>query len=298
MSDPASTTVAVLGTGVMGAGMARSLRRDGFRVVAWNRSVDKAGPLADDGIRVEADVTAAVTEADVVITMLFDTASVLEVMGEAVGSLRADVLWVQTATVGTDGIREVAGFARQHGVDLLDAPVLGTRKPAEDGKLVVLVSGPRALRDRAAGVLDALGARTLVAGDEVGAASALKLVVNSWVATLTAGVAEALALAEGLGLDPQLFLDGIEGGPTDTAYAHVKGAMMIDDDFPVSFAVGGVVKDVGLVVAAAEEAGVDAVVPRAVLDAFRRADEGGLGDQDMAAVHRVLRGVRTSERSR
>jgi 3-hydroxyisobutyrate dehydrogenase len=289
VNDHEGTTVAVLGTGVMGAGMARSLRRDGFRVVAWNRSVDRARPLADDGIRVEEDLAAAVADAHVVLTMLFDTASVLEVMREAVGSLRPGVLWVQTATVGTDGIREVTHFAREHDVALLDAPVLGTRKPAEDGALVVLASGPPALRERAEAVLDAIGARTLVAGDEVGAASALKLVVNSWVATLTAGVAESLALADGLGLDPQLFLDAIGGGPTDTAYAHVKGAMMIGDDFPVSFAVGGVLKDVGLIVAAAEESGVDAVVPRAVLDAFRRADEAGLGGQDMAAVHRVLR---------
>jgi 3-hydroxyisobutyrate dehydrogenase len=289
VNDPESATVAVLGTGVMGAGMARSLDRAGFRVVAWNRSVEKARPLAERGIRVEQDLADAVADVDVVLTMLFDTASVLEVMGEAAGSLRPDVLWVQTATVGTDGIREVAAFARQHDLELLDAPVLGTRKPAEDGQLVVLASGPPALRERAKAVLGAVGARTLVAGDEVGAASALKLVVNSWVATLTAGVAESLALAQGLRLDPQLFLDAIEGGPTDTAYAHVKGAMMIGDDFPVSFAVGGVVKDVGLIVAAAEECGVDAVLPRAVLDAFRRADEAGLADQDMAAVHRVLR---------
>jgi 3-hydroxyisobutyrate dehydrogenase len=293
VNDGANMTVAVLGTGVMGAGMARSLRRGGFEVVAWNRSTDKARPLVDDGVRVETDLATAVAEADVVVTMLFDAASDVDVMEEAASSLRPDVVWVQTATVGTDGIRDAAALAQRHDIDLLDAPVLGTRKPAEDGTLVVLVAGPPALRDRAAAVLDALGSRTLVAGDEVGKASALKLVVNSWVATLTAGVAQSLALAEGLGLDPRLFLEGI-GGPTDSPYAHVKGAMMIDGDFPVSFAVEGVVKDVGLIVDAAEDAGVDTALPRAVLDVFRRAEAAGHGGEDMAAVSRVVRPDRQS----
>jgi 3-hydroxyisobutyrate dehydrogenase len=170
--------------------------------------------------------------------------------------------------------------------------VLGTRKPAEEGTLVVLAAGEDSLRERVSPVFDAIGGRTLWVGAEPGPASALKLACNAWVATVTAGVAQSLALADALGLEPGLFLRAIEGGPVDSPYAHVKGAAMLAGEFPVAFSVDGVVKDVGLIVRAAEASGVDPAIGRAVLGLFEQASRAGLGDQDMAAVHRVLRADR------
>lgn len=277
--------VAVLGTGTMGAGMARSLLRAGHEVRVWNRTAGRAEPLADDGATVAPDVAAAVEGADVVLTVLFDTDAVVAVGTEAVAAMGPDAVWLQCATVGVEGIRRVQEVG---GAQLLDAPVLGTRKPAEDGTLVVLLSGPEALREKAAPVLDAVGSRTVVAGDEVGAASALKLACNAWVALLTAGTAQSLALAGALGVDPALFLEAIEGGPVSVPYARLKGSMMLDGDLAPSFAVDGVVKDVGLMVDAARTTGVPTELLEAVRGLFAEASRQGHGADDMAAVRTVF----------
>jgi 3-hydroxyisobutyrate dehydrogenase len=292
MTETASAQprVAVLGTGVMGTGMTRSLLREGFPVTAWNRTREKAEPLADDGAKVADDPAEAVGDADVVVTMLFDVDAVLEVASSFESTLRDDAVWVQSSTVGVGGTRRIAEHATEHGLALVDAPVLGTRKPAEEGALVVLAAGDPANRDRVAPVFDAIGSRTLWVADEPGPASALKLACNTWIATVTAGVAQSLAMTKAFGLDPQLFLDAIDGGPMDLPYAHLKGEMMMTDDFPVAFALDGLLKDLGLAVDAAAEAGLDPRVARAMHETFAEASQAGDGGEDIAAVHRLLRG--------
>ncbi len=277
--------VALLGTGTMGAGMARALARAGLDVAVWNRSADKAAPLAGDGATVCASPGEAVRGADVVLTMLYDVDSVLDVVGSVVEEV-GDAVWVQSATIGLDGIRRVAAFAQEHDLRVLDAPVLGTRKPAEDGELVVLVSGSPTLRELAQPVFDAIGSRTIWVGDDLGEASALKLAANAWVATITAATAQSLALARALGLDPQLFLDAIAGAPVDSRYAHVKGAAMIAGTYePVAFAVAGVAKDVALIQGAAASVGVDTRLLQALADLYGDASRAGFGAADMGAVH-------------
>ncbi|MGG5258232.1 NAD(P)-dependent oxidoreductase [Phycicoccus avicenniae] len=276
--------VAVLGTGIMGAGMARSLRRAGHEVRAWNRTAERAEPLADDGVTVARSVAEAVDGAEVVVTMLFDTEATLAV-GREVVAAAPGATWLQCGTVGVEGAARVAEVG---GDRVLDAPVLGTRKPAEEGALVVLLSGPEALRQKVAPVLEAIGSRAVVAGDEVGAASALKLACNAWVALLTAGTAQSLALAQTLGVDPALFLEAIDGGPVFAPYAKVKGGAMLAGDWSTSFAVDGVVKDVGLMVEAAAAEGFPTGLLHAVHELFAEASGQGHGGDDMAAVRTVF----------
>ncbi|MBW4717926.1 NAD(P)-dependent oxidoreductase [Saccharothrix obliqua] len=276
-------TVAVLGTGMMGAGMARSLLRAGLSVAVWNRSADKARPLADDGARVAEDPADAVAGADVVLTVLFDADSTAEVVRGL--DLGEDVVWVQSGTVGLEGARRLAGLAGEAGY--VDAPVLGTRKPAEEGALTVLAAGPLALRDRVAEVFDAIGSRTVWAGERPGDGQRLKLAANSWVLSITAATAQAVALTRGLGLEPGAFLDAIAGGAVDSGYAQVKGRAMIADDFTPSFALDGAVKDADLVLAAMREAGTDDRLMRALHEQYRVAADHNGGD-DMAAVVRAF----------
>jgi len=199
---------------------------------------------------------------------------------------------VQTSTVGLEGTDRLAELATQHDVGFVDAPVLGTKGPAEQGTLTVLAGGPESLRDRVAPVFDAIGSRTVWVGERPGDGHRLKLVANSWVATVTAGTAQAVALAQALGLDPRLFLDVIAGGPLDLPYAQLKGKAMIAGEFPTSFAVGGVVKDLGLIAEAARSTGVDDGVLEALVAAFRAADGAGHGDEDVAAVVHAFRPTR------
>lgn len=264
----------------MGAGMARSAQREGHDVVVWNRTTSRAEPLRADGIAVAGSVAEAVRGADAVLTMLFDTEATLAVKDELVAALGPDAVWIQSATVGPEGAATIA-----EGVErIVDAPVLGTKAPAENGSLVVLASGPRTLVDAVRPVFDAIGSRVVIAGDTIGKASALKLVANSWVALMMAGIAQSMSFAEALGVDPELFLDAMDGGPTGAPYMKIKGQAILDDDFPTSFSLDGVVKDMGLMVTAAEENGFPTALLSTVLDLYARASEEGHGTEDMAAV--------------
>ena len=208
-SVPDMATIAALGTGVMGAPMARNLARAGHDVRAWNRSADKAAPLRDDGVDVRADPADAAAGADVVLTMLSDADAVLDVARRA--RLAEGQIWWQASTIGIDGIEQCAALAQETGATLVDAPVLGTRIPAEEGKLVILASGPDAALAACAPLFDAVGQRTMRIGP-AGTATRLKLAVNTWVLAVTQGTAETIALAQALGLDPALVFDALEGG--------------------------------------------------------------------------------------
>jgi 3-hydroxyisobutyrate dehydrogenase len=279
--------VAVLGTGIMGAPMARNLRAAGHEVRAWNRSAEKAEALADDGVEPAASIAEAVGGADVVITMLADGDAVEAVAGEALGAIDNAVL-AQTSTIGPEATARVAAAADAAGVPFVDAPVLGTKQPAEEGKLIVLASGPEDERERLEPVFEAIGAKTLWLG-EAGAGSRLKLVLNAWLLALTEGLAEAIALAEALDVDPQTFLDTIDGGPLGVPYANLKGKLMIEGEFPPSFPLELALKDARLALATAEEQGLRLGALAAVADQMQRAVEAGHGKADMAATIHATR---------
>lgn len=283
-----SEKVTVLGTGIMGAGMARNLLRAGLDVTVWNRNTDRARPLADDGATVADDPAAAVAGADVVLTMLFDAAAVTEVMASALPAMGERALWVQSSTVGVPATDEFAALARERGVGFVDAPVLGTRQPAEQGTLTVVAAGPESLRDRVSPVFEAVGARTVWVSERAGDGHRLKLVVNAWVLSITAATAQSIALAGGLGLAPERFLDTLAGGPTDSGYAQLKGRNMIAGEFAPAFAVSGAVKDTSLILDALRESGVDDRLMHAVHAQFADTAAAGHTDDDMAAVIRAL----------
>ncbi|WP_129839831.1 NAD(P)-dependent oxidoreductase [Streptomyces sp. RFCAC02] len=284
--DPAvRVAVAVLGTGIMGAAMARSLCRAGHDVRVWNRTRARAEPLAGAGARVADDPADAVAGADVVLTVLYDGAATLDAMRAAAGGLAAGTVWMQSTTAGPEALEPLAAFAREHGLVFADVPVLGTRQPAEDGTLVALAAAPHEARDRLAPVLDAVSARTVWAGERPGDASRLKLVCNSWVFALTHGAAEAVSLAEGLGVDPRLFLDAVGGGPLDVPYLRVKSAAMLSGDLSPSFRVETAVKDSRLIAEAARAAGLRLDLAEAGTARFTRAASAGHGGEDIAASY-------------
>jgi 3-hydroxyisobutyrate dehydrogenase len=276
--------IALLGTGTMGAGMARSILRAGLPLTVWNRHAERARPLAEDGAAVADDVAEAVRDADVVVTMLFDADAVAEVMEQAAGAMRDAAVWVQSATVGREGIARLARFAGEHDLTMVDAPMVGTKQPAEDGKLTVLAAGPAATRDTVQPLFDAVGAKTVWLGDEPGAASAMKLVANGWVAVLTAGTAQGIAQARAFGLDPAQFLETVSGGAADSPYLQAKGRAILEERFDPQFGLDGLLKDLRLIRTATADAGVPTTVVDALVAAFERASDEGHGREDIAAV--------------
>jgi 3-hydroxyisobutyrate dehydrogenase len=281
-------TVAVLGAGgIMGLAMARNLARDGYAIRAWNRSREKAEPLTDDGAEVYDSPAEAADGAAVIITMVTDADAVLDAVAGDDGALSGtpadDAIWLQMSTIGIEGTERCAALAAERGISFLDAPVLGTKAPAEQGKLIVLASGPSQLRDRVQPIFDCVGARTMWVG-EAGAASKLKLALNAWILAVLEGTAETLALAEGLGLDPQLVLDAVKDGPLDLGYLQMKGRAMMARDFEPSFRLRLAAKDAGLVEDAIERHGLELPMVSAIR---RRLDEGvpEHGDKDMSATY-------------
>jgi len=276
----------VLGTGIMGAGVVRSLRRAGIDVRAWNRSIDKAERLRDTGAVIAESPHEAVDGADVVMTMLFDSDAVTTVMHDAKPA--AGTIWVQSTTVGIDGTNSLRQLAAEFGLVFVDAPVLGTKKPAAEGNLVVLAAGPPHVEERLAPVFATIGSRVLWVG-EAGTASRLKLVVNAWVLGMTAAAAQAIALAEALNVDPHDFLNAIKGSATDSAYAQIKGTAMIARDFTPSFGLDGAAKDAHLIAAAAHAAGVPTTFVDnlcAVVDAALKKADGA--PTDLAGIYLAL----------
>lgn len=280
--------VTVLGTGLMGSGMARSLARDGLAVTVWNRTAAKARPLEEAGAVVAEDAEAAVRDADVVVTMLFDADAVEQVMARALPAMKSDAVWAQCATVGLDGTERLARSAERHSIAFVDSPVLGTRQPAEEGKLIVVASGPAEVRRQVSPVFDAIGSRTVWVSERPGDGHRLKLAGNAWILSLTAATAQSIALAEKSGLDPHLFLELIAGGPTDCAYAQMKGEAMIKGDFTPSFTLGGAAKDAALITEAMHAAGAEDMLMQALRRSFTETAQGEHADEDMAAVVRAF----------
>jgi 3-hydroxyisobutyrate dehydrogenase len=274
----------------MGAPMARNAAAAGIDVAAWNRSPEKAEPLRQDGVEVTDDPVAAIDDSDVVVTMLSDgdaVRGVVETDGvvEALGGR----IWAQMSTIGIAANDAMRGLASAEGIAYVDAPVLGTRQPAEAGELIVLAAGPPETKERCGELFDAVGKKTVWLGDEPGAATRMKVVLNTWIVGLVEALAESLALAERLGLEPAQMLEIIEGGPMDSVYAQTKGKMMVDRSFEASFPLRLAAKDARLALDAAEAEGLELPLLAGASAAMDTALEAGHGDDDLSATVSGLR---------
>jgi 3-hydroxyisobutyrate dehydrogenase len=248
------------------------------------RSFARMEPLADDGVTVATTAADAADGADAVITMLADADAVLSVMteGRVIEAMSRDSVWLQMSTIGLAGTEDAIAVARRTDVPFVDAPVLGTKKPAEEAKLIALASGGDDALDACQPIFGAIAARAERLG-EAGAGTRMKLVINSWLLAFTGALAETFAFADSLGVDAERFLQVIAGNPIDAAYAQLKGKAMIERDYETSFPLRLAAKDATLVLEAAE--GIELPLTQVVERRFREATEMGLGDKDMAAVY-------------
>ena len=284
--DPSRPAIAVLGTGRMGAPIAHNLLAAGFEVSVWNRTAERAAPLAADGARQSSSPAEAAEGAGLALTMLADGDTVNDAMTGregALASLRPGSAWIQMATIGDEWTERLAAFATEKSVEFVDAPVSGSDGPAREGKLVVLASGPEEVRAQLEPMFDAIGRKTLWLGP-AGNGTRLKLVLNDWLASLTEGVAEAIALTEALGLDPELFIEAIDGGPLGSPYAVTKARAARAGELAPGFALRLAFKDVGLALDAARERDLELPITEAIARRWQQAIADGHGDEDVSAV--------------
>ena len=246
--------VAVLGIGAMGHGMAASALRAGIPVIVWNRTMEATRDLAELGAQVADTAAAAARRAAIVVTMVTDADAVISIARDQgmLAALAPGTIWVQMSTIGVAGINRVAAMVSGERPDvmLLDAPVSGSRDPAERGELVIFASGSGEARSRVEPLFGALGQRTIWVG-EVGAATRLKLVNNTWLAFATEAVAASAALARLLGLEAGTVVDALGGGPLVSPWQAAKLQRVASGEFSAQFALSLALKDVHLALQAA-----------------------------------------------
>jgi 3-hydroxyisobutyrate dehydrogenase len=270
----------------MGSAMARNAARAGLTVRAWSRPLRDAKRLSRGGIVVASTAAAASAESELVVTMVPDAKAIESFSSGPDGFLDAmapDAIWVQCSTVGVTPAYRLIDLAGAHGVRIVDAPVLGSREPAERGELVILASGDEHAIARCARLFDAVARRVLELGP-AGNGSRMKMVTNAWIVSAVAGVADSMALSEALGLDGRTFLEAIHGTAIDMGYAQIKGEMMAARSYPVQMTLANAIKDARLVLAAARAQRLPARTIAAAAELMDAAASRGWAAHDMAAA--------------
>jgi 3-hydroxyisobutyrate dehydrogenase len=285
---PTQESVAVLGTGTMGHGMAISALRAGIPTTVWNREPEATRDLAELGAEVAGSAADAARQAAIVITMVTDADAVVSIAGDQgmLAALPPGAVWVQMSTIGVTGIERVAAMVddQRPDVTLVDAPVSGSKEPAEKGQLTIFASGPAEVRSRVAPLFDALGQRTIWVG-AVGDGSRVKVVNNTWLAFAAEGVAASVALALRLGLETETVVDVLRGSPLMSPWQSAKLQRIANGDFSAQFALSLALKDVHLALQAADNR---LAVLACLADEWQQVVDHGLGDQDLTVVTRAL----------
>jgi len=279
------TRVAVLGTGIMGSAMARNLLRAGLAVTVWDRSPEATAWLAREGARAAGSPAEAVRDADVVITMLPTAAVVESVMfGDRVAeAFRPGAVWAQMGTIGVEATEQTAARLEKvrPGVLFVDAPVSGSKGPAEQGQLLILASGPDAAKEPLSEPFAAIGRNTVWLG-AAGQGSRMKLVVNAYMSTLIEGVAEAVELARRLDIDVAALDAAIEGGPLDAPIADAKLHKIATSDYAPEFPLQWALKDVDLALDAGGGTGLPLLA--ALSSQWHAVVDAGHGREDVSAA--------------
>lgn len=286
MSTHSSPRIGFLGLGTMGAPMAANLLKAGFTVQVWNRTAAKAQPFAAQGAKVGKGPAHVAAESDIVITMVAQPKDVEHIVlgpeGVADGIKPGSIL-IDMSTVSPATSRKLAGAVAAKQAEFLDAPVVGSKGPAIEGTLVILIGGLPTTLERARPVLAALG-KTLIHAGDVGAGATLKLATNLMLAHLCAGFAEGLLLVEKAGLNPKKYLEVLEASTFRSPYYQTKGAGMIKREFATHFALKHMHKDLRLMGELADEVKAAQPVTEAVQALYARAEAAGRADLDYSAI--------------
>jgi 3-hydroxyisobutyrate dehydrogenase len=277
------TNVAVLGAGALGAAIAGRLSEDGFDVRLWNRTLARAERVAaeSDRVVVAGTAAAAVEDADVVLTVLRDGTAVAAVAEEMLPAMRPAAVWVQVSTVGPAAARKLRDAAASRDIPFLDAPVSGSTSQAHQGALVWMVAGPEAAVNVARPVLEGLGQEIEVVG-AAEEASALKLAINTWLASSAIAIADVLKVCDALDLPHETLVSTLQAGPLAMPYAFAKIDLMEKRQYPLGFAVDLALKDVDLTL---ENAKLRLPFVEAVRERLKSTVDAGHGREDVAAVY-------------
>jgi len=282
--------VGFLGLGIMGTAMARNLLKKGFKVTVWNRSPAKCEELAKEGASVGSSPADVVSKCPITIAMLADPAVALTVAlgpGGVVEAIAPGKGYVDMSTVDSGTSQRISEAVIAKGGEFLEAPVSGSKQPAEMATLIILAAGSKSLYDKATPAFDAMGKKSFYL-DDVGGGAKMKLVVNMIMGSMMAAFSEGLAVADKAGLSTQTLLEVLELGAIATPMFKMKGPSMIGGKYPTAFPLKHQQKDMRLALALGDEVAQSMPVAAAANETYKKARSLGLGDNDFSAVHQAL----------
>ena len=283
MSKP---NVGFIGLGTMGTPMATNLAKAGFPLIVWNRTAAKVEPLLRAGAKPGKGPSSVAGEAEIVITMVSQPSDVEAVVlgpDGVVEGIRPGSVLIDMSTVSPMTSRKLAGAVTTKQAEFLDAPVVGSKGPAIEGALVILVGGLPMTLERCRAVLSAMG-KTIIHAGGVGMGTSLKLVTNLMLAHLAAGFAEGLLLVQRAGLDPRRYLEVLEASTFRSPWYQTKGVGMVKRDFTTHFALKHMRKDLRLMGELAGEVSAAVPITQAIEQLFARSEDEGKGDLDYSAI--------------
>ncbi|RZC88963.1 hypothetical protein C5167_030656 [Papaver somniferum] len=278
--------VGFLGLGIMGKAMAMNLLRHGFKVTVWNRTLSKCEELVQFGASIGETPAAVVKKCKYTIAMLSDPSAALAVVFNKDGVLEQiseGKGYIDMSTVDADTSIKINEAILQKDGTFLEAPVSGSKKPAEDGQLVILAAGDKALYEEAIPAFDVMGKKSFFLG-QVGNGAKMKLVVNMIMGSMMNAFSEGLVLADRSGLSQQILLDVLDLGAIANPMFKMKGPAMIQNNYSPAFPLKHQQKDMRLALALGDENAVSMPVAAAANEAFKTARSLELGDFDFSAV--------------
>lgn len=283
--------VGFLGLGIMGKAMSINLIRSGFKLTVWNRTLSKCDELVELGASIGETPAAVVKKCKYTIAMLSDPSVALSVVFDKDGVLEQICHgkgYIDMSTVGADTSSKISEAITSKGGSFLEAPVSGSKKPAEDGQLVILAAGEKALYDEAIPAFDIMGKKSFFLG-QVGNGAKMKLVVNMIMGSMMNAFSEGLVLADRSGLNPHTLLDVLDLGGIANPMFRLKGPTMIQNNYSPAFPLKHQQKDMRLALALGDENAVSMPVAAAANEAFKKARSLGLGDLDFSAVYETVK---------
>jgi 3-hydroxyisobutyrate dehydrogenase-like beta-hydroxyacid dehydrogenase len=282
--------IGFMGLGIMGAPMAVNLYRAGFPLMVFNRTADKTGPFAEMGVGVASSPQSLAQVTDVLISMVTGPEAIQDLLWGPDGAFRAlkpGKILINMSSVPPRFTRELNAVLSGHGVTFIDAPVSGSKKPAEEGTLVILAGGPQAAVEEMTPLLSAMGKKVIYCG-QAGQGSMMKMTINLLLGLMMAALGEAANYGQVGGLNIETFLEVVHSGPLSCGLYQVKTDMLKTGEFPPQFPLKHMTKDAKFIIDTAYETGAAAPLGHLLLHLFRLGVSRGLGDQDFAAIARVL----------
>ncbi len=282
--------IGFIGTGIMGSRMANNLLRNNYNLIVHNRTKEKADILIKAGAE-WADSPADIgKEVDIIFTMLSKPEAVYEVaIGEGgfLNGMKHNAIWIDCSTVNPSFSMDMSKKAYGYGIRFMDAPVAGTKQPAQNGELTFFVGGNKKDFDEVRPILEKMGKKIVHLG-ECGKGTSMKMIVNLMLGAAMASFSEALVLGKSLGFDKETIFNILLGGPVTAPYLSAKKEKFIKNNYETDFPLKWMHKDLQLISDTADETKVTLPTTSAVKEIFAMAKQQGFGELDFSALYKFL----------